>query len=505
MMLLLLGCSETGLQILQKEVADATSAISVTPTLLDFWGVASGESATLPFTVTSVGDAALQVESIDLAGSASFSFAGGGFDLPPGESREIEVTFTPQAPGEQSGTATVMSDDPEQPAVQVVLAGDGRVPSLVVTPDPWDFGALPLGCVDEVTLTLQNVGSVDLEIDDWTFAGSGLTFAPERDLPVTLAPYAYTTAVVTFAPSTAGLDAGVLSVTSNDPRGVVVATQSGEGLEAAQGLDRFTTETDPPVDVLFAVDRSTSMDDDAAGLAAAFGTFIERMGTVTSGWHIGVVTTDSGCINGGVLDSTTLDLSTVFGTAVSFGDDRDIVYDEALFQIVDAALDETGTGGCNEGFLREDALLHVIFVSDEPERSSEIASVWTWDWFVPRFQDYVTRPSLLVMSGVIDTDGCNEGADGYTEAIAATGGEALSICSGDWADRLATLATASLAYTWSFPLSAEPVAASIVVTVDSVVLAGGWTYDASSNVVVVDTLAPGATVEITYALATACP
>ncbi len=506
-LLALLGCSDTGLTALQKEEAEAWPAVSVSPTRLDFWGVQSGEAATLPFTVTSVGESALRVEEIRLEGVGAFTLVDGaeGFDLLPGESREIGVVFAPMEPGEQAAVATVVSDDPEQPEVVVDLLGDGRVPSLVITPDPWDFGALPLGCTDEKTLTFQNVGSVDLEVSDWSFVGEGLTFTSDATPPFSLTPYGYVTGVVTYAPITAGAVTGSVSVGSNDPRGVVSATQAGEGLAGGTGLDRFSTETNPPVDVLFAVDRSTSMDDDAAGLAAAFDTFIERLGTVTDGWHIGVTTTDSGCFNGGVLEVGTLDLEATFGTAVSFGDDRDIVYDEALFQLVDAALGETAAGGCNEGFLRPGALLHVIVVSDEPERSSELASVWTWDWFLPRFQGYASTSSLLRVSGVVDVDACNEGADGYDQVIDATGGEALSICTGDWAERLATLATASLAYTWTFALSTDPVVASIVVTVDGVALADGWTYDSGLNAVVVDTLTPGAAVEVAYELAAACP
>ncbi|MDP2311107.1 MAG: choice-of-anchor D domain-containing protein [Pseudomonadota bacterium] len=506
-LLTLQGCSDTGLKALEKDAADAWPAIVVSPSRLDFWSVGPGEAVTLPFTVTSVGETALRVTSIGLDGTGSFTLVDGaeGFDLLPGEFREIGVVFAPMAPGEQSAVATIASDDAEHPSVTVDLVGDGHVPSLVITPDPWAFGSLPLGCGDSVTLTLQNVGAVDLTVEDLAYAGPGFSFVPDSAPPLTLAPYAYTTGVVTFSPSAAGMGEGVLSVTSDDPRGVLTATQSGEGLGGGTGLDHFLTEADPPVDVLFAIDRSTSMTDDAAGLAAAFSTFIDRMGTVTTGWHIGVVTTDGGCLNGGVLDSSTADIATAFGAAVSFGADLDIVYDEALFRLVDAALDETGSGDCNAGFLREDALLHVIVVSDEPERSPEYASAWTWDWYLPRFESHVTRPSLLVVSGIVDLDGCSEGADGYAEAIAATGGEALSICAGDWGDRLAALAAASLAYTWSFPLSADPVAASIVVTVDGVALAGGWSYDASSNVVVVDTLAPGAAVDVAYDLASACP
>lgn len=505
--LALTGCSDTGLSALQKDVGDALPAIAVSPTRLDFLSVESGAAVTLPFTVASIGETALAVSSISLEGLGSFTLLDGaeGFDLLPGESRTIDVAFAPVEPGEQSGVVTVASDDPDHPEVTVDLLGDGRVPSLAITPDPWDFGALPLGCTDAVTLMLQNVGEIELEVDDWSYVGDGLTFSADLAPPFVLEPYEYVTAVVTYAPFTAGAVEGVLSVTSNDPRGTVTAFQSGEGIASESAVDTFVTPTDPPVDVLFAIDRSTSMDDDAVGLAAAFSTFIEQVGAVTGGWHIGVVTTDGGCFNGGVLDVTTPDLALVFAEAAIYGDDRDILYDEALFQIVDAALGETGAGGCNEGFLRDDALLHVIVVSDEPERSPEFASVWTWDWFLSRYQGYVTSPALLEVSGIVDVDGCNEGNDGYAEVIAATGGEALSICSGDWVDRLTRLATASLAYTWTFELSEAPVVASIVITVDGTEVPAGWLYDETLNAVVLDTLTPGSTVEVAYSISTGCP
>lgn len=508
MLLLLLACSDTSLHVREKEVGDALPAVSVTPTRLDFWDVGAGDTVVLPFTVWSVGDAALRVEGVTLEGDGDFALVDGGdgFDLLPGESRDIEVAFTPLSPGEHVAQALVLSDDPDVPEVPVDLAGGGDVPSLVVTPETWDFGALPTGCDDAVVVTLQNVGTDDLSVYSWGFEGDGFSIVADREPPFELAPYAWTTATITFAPTVGGAAEGVFSVSSNDPRGVVEAVQSGEGVVSGSGADSFSSPVDPPADILFVVDQSGSMDDDSAVLGGAFTTFIDTVSALTNGWHLGVVTTDSGCMNGGVLDASTRDLAATFASAVLYGEDRDIVYDEALFQILDAALRETGAGGCNEGFLRAGAPLHVIFVSDEPERSTDIASAWTWDWYLARWGGYVASESLLTLSGVLDTEGCNEGAGGYAEAIAATGGESLSICTSAWAADVAALAGLSLAYAWTFELSAEPVPASIVVEVDGAERATGWTYDAGLNAIVLDGgLEPGSTIDVRYDLATECP
>lgn len=505
-LLLLAACSDHVLSTKEPDVGDAWPAIAVTPDRLDFWNAGVGDVVTLPLTVASVGETSLRVESIVVEGDASFTLPEGGetFDLLAGEAREVPVAFTPLEAGDLVAAVIVRSDDPELPEVRVPLTGVGNVPNLVVTPASHDFGELPVGCADTLELTLQNVGTDTLEVTAWSYGGEGYTIASEREPPFELEPYAYVSATVTFSPLADGDVTGELSVESNDPHGVVVATQTGAGLGAGTGEDHFTSVADPPVDILLVVDRSGSMDDDAANIATAFDSFINTLGTVTSGWHLGVVTTDSGCFNGGLLTADAADLATTFGVAVVTGDDYDIVYDEALFQIADAALRETAAGGCNEGFLRERAPLHVVFVSDEPERSTEIAVVWTWDWYLARWLPYVASPDMFVVSGVVDTEGCNEGYSGYAEMIGATGGQARSICGADWAAHLAALAEISLASAWTFPLSGVPVPDTLVVMVDGVALTGSWHWDEAQNAVIIDSLEPGQSVDVTYTLATEC-
>ena len=179
-----------------------------------------------------------------------------------------------------------------------------------------------------------------------------------------------------------------------------------------------------------------------------------------------------------------------------------MLFRSALFQLVDLALEEAD-GGCNAGFLREDALLHVIVVSDEPERSTEQASAWTWGWYYDRWLDHVGGADLLRVSGVVDTEGCNEGDDGYDDAIAATDGEALSICSADWAGHVARLAEASINQLWTFDLTEVPAAGSLSVTVDGSAWTD-WAWNTDRNTVTVDGVTAGQTVVVTYTIAQPC-
>lgn len=502
----LLGCQDYGFSRKANGPGGDTPAIEVAPTLLDFWSVRSGEEQVLSFTISSVGDGTLSIDELIPSGSGSFTLldADTPFNLAPGDSAELRVAFTPLDPGTQTGAITVNSNDPDRGSVDVDLTGSGLLPWLEITPDSYDFGDFVIPCTDALQLTLQNTGDDTLHVSDVQYLGDGqLHLREDMEVPFSLSPGSYTTAWVDLDPAYEGDVTGTLSVTSNDPRGVVEATQSAVAAWAGDGHDSFTVETDPPVDLLFAVDQSSSMNDDAVSLADNFSVFIEALQTVTSGWHLGVVTYDHGCFNDGVLDASTTDLDAVFAEAVAAGDD-DIANTEALFRLVDRALQQTDSKSCNQDFLREGAPLHIIVVSDEPERSTETASAWTWDYWLARYTTYVDGDSLLKVSGVLDVDGCNEGAEGYAEAVAATGGLALSICSGDWSDYALQLAEASTEFAWVYAPSQEAVPTSVTVTVDGVEQSTGWSWDDSLGAVVFASRPEGSTVELSYKLVSEC-
>jgi hypothetical protein len=153
------------------------------------------------------------------------------------------------------------------------------------------------------------------------------------------------------------------------------------------------------VDLLFVIDDSISMDDEQAGLIAAFPEFITAMQTELAdadGYHIGVVTTDvyagdmtcgqeRGTLvthTGGTASSNAQcdpyssgkrfmteqdDLDARFACAAQVGTMGDP--DERPVETMLAALSpgQLAVGGCNEGFLRDDALLVVVIITDEED------------------------------------------------------------------------------------------------------------------------------------------
>jgi hypothetical protein len=153
------------------------------------------------------------------------------------------------------------------------------------------------------------------------------------------------------------------------------------------------------VDFLFVIDSSNSMETNQAALIASFPEFVDGIvGTLedVDDFHVGVVTSDAypfngpGCTILGALVTQTggkdsgMETCTPFATAARFMTEADDLPDAfacAALVGTAGANDEAMMGGalnaispalgatdaCNEGFIREDALLVMVLISDEDD------------------------------------------------------------------------------------------------------------------------------------------
>jgi hypothetical protein len=252
---------------------------------------------------------------------------------------------------------------------------------------------------------------------------------------------------------------------------------------------------------MFCVDQSGSMDDDQRSLASNFGTFITQLSRYTTDWQIVVVNDDNGCNNtGGYLTNASPDYEGIFERAVGQGGG---MLTESLLTVSSTAVDKTDSGECNQGFMRADALLHIILVSDEPEQS-----VQSWSYYVAAIQAKKGSVANVKISAIAGDypGGCGSAAAGigYYEAVNATGGEFLSICS-NWSTMVETLADASIQLS-EYELSHTADPDTITVRVNSSVVSAGWSYDPAMNAVVFTQNIPaeGDTVRITYSAFATC-
>ena len=370
--------------------------------------------------------------------------------------------------------------------------GTAAVDALVFEPSSYDFGEVSVGATTLGELALRNGGDEPVELASLAVEGDTFALVTDPVLPADIDAGAAVILTVAYEPDDEGMHGGVLIATPSSGE-VVTAVLTGVGLAPREVTDELTINN-PAVDLLFSADQSGSMDDDLASLARAFGSFIEVLSETTTDWRILVVNDDDGCSTSGVLTPTSPGYEETFERAIRSGGGY---YTESLLTVATQALAQTDAGGCNEGFLRDDALLHVIVTSDEPDQSTD-----SWGAYVTAMEAHKPQVQQLRFSAVAGDypTGCDNASagTGYYEAVLATEGVFLSICD-RWQDNAPALASAS-AWIWQVPLSETPDPDTLAVTVEGSAREDGWHYDSDINAVTFDEGFPKAyhTVQVSY-------
>ncbi|MBT7619276.1 MAG: choice-of-anchor D domain-containing protein, partial [Calditrichaeota bacterium] len=113
------------IHILELEEPPQQPQISIVPEAIDFGDVDYWSPVTAQIEISNDGNAELTVTNIVTTGESFEVDFPGQFDLAPGESRQIEITFTPREFGEISGVLMVNSNDPIDEEVVINLLGTG--------------------------------------------------------------------------------------------------------------------------------------------------------------------------------------------------------------------------------------------------------------------------------------------------------------------------------------------------------------------------------------------
>jgi hypothetical protein len=262
--------------------------------------------------------------------------------------------------------------------------------------------------------------------------------------------------------------------------------------------DAFEGTSTSSVDVVVFADTSGSMTDELVTLGQTVQPFVERLAERVDDWQLAAVTGDTGCAVSGILTPNTPDYADRFAVAIVLPVGSEFSAEMGL-QNVTLVVENSGPGTCNEGLVRG-GTLHAIFVTDENEESPgyDRAPDYWRDWF-DRMADAHGDPSQVQLSAVAGPtpNGCF-GADpafGYDAAVAATGGEFLSICD-DWASQIDIIAD-TVGLQSRFELTHTPVESTIQVWVDDDET--DFTYEVAANTIVLDEpLEPGATLIVLY-------
>lgn len=395
--------------------------------------------------------------------------------LAPHESSRQRLTIGGRSPIDWGTLSAIGEADSERTVEEsselnnLSTAAEVVVHPFVSDPPVLDFGLVPVGCNYIGGLGLQGVSFSAVEVLSATIAAQA---APEYRLSSTLRPMTlerFHTLLLSlqFRPARPGRIRSELVVSYRGSETPFIVPLLGEGADPTEvRREHFVQNQTPKIDVLFVVHRSPSMPAFQAKLAQSFGLFLDAVATAGADWNVGVATTEFTHGDGGRLlgDPLIIDASTPAATdtfrerVVGIGTDGWSNFGlESSYHVV------------SHGFMREDAGLVLIYVSDSDDAGGRPSALFADDFGVlkSRGTNWHFQANAIVGVG----SPCSGTALGGQYSLLAqlwTSGTALDICAEDWSAALQQLGSAELGYRDHFVLSTVARSHSVRVYVDGV-------------------------------------
>ncbi len=547
---------------------------TTSPTEGDFGLVAPGAQKDLAFTITNNAVTAGQIcifSGMELGSGSdlAFSIVGGNIiekELQPQQSFEVVVRVAPTGPTPTvlqtlTGQLVFNSTSPAKPQASIPLHASVGPSCITVTPDPLIFGTLKVGCSSsERSLHIYNTCNTPVTIKklevqaaagqpaggancssasacpEFTLVGQptiptgGLQLQPGGSAPVSLK--------VKYLPIDVGSDSGAIALDAiqNGQSITSLVGLKGNGDSRGVQIDTYAQEFKPKADILLVVDDSCSMENKQNSLGANFDSFITFAKSADVDYQIGVTTTTNqacdptpfGCaasMSKGpsgrlVTDSitnlkfvtpATPALADVFARLVKVG-----IAGSALEQALATsvlALTPPLIGNENAGFLRPEASLAVVIVSDAADQSPEPVTYYQNLLVNVKGIERLSSFSFNTITPTLNSpplnctyDDTTANSSRFAPIVSFTSGVSEEICNTNWSIALQTLGKTAFGYRTQFFLNGTPDLAKqdIIVRINGVVTPNGpstWEYEAVTNSVKfnpVATPAPGSSMDIEY-------
>ena len=511
---LLVGCSDISLGKIELR----ESEILVHPTHLNFGNLISGqESGQDSFTVINTGDDDLTITSpFLLFGEEKYELAqlpDEDLILSAGELTEFYVSYTPETYEHNLGTIEFQSNDSSEPVLQVTLEGHGDAPVMTVDPVEFDYGSISIGCDNEERVTITNDGNLLLVIDDVVQmvtqpADIALEFGSLPELPWLLEPGISVDFLVSYVPNDIGQDDSRTTITGSDPVSPIIeAIQYGFGDVEQYYVETHIQAEIQVLDILWVIDDSGSMNRVQQNLSSNMQAFMNVFAYSQADYRMSVITTSDPLIYQ-IIDPSHVDATGAMQQMITVG-----IYgsgNERGLEMAYLALSDTASAGPGGAFFRSYADLVVIFVSDEPDHSTQ--SITTYNNFFANLKPAGAFIPYAVIGDV--PDGCYHSngigtvyfhpGEGYWDVVDYFSSSWFSICASGWGSQLQSLAS-NIAGRWSYELEElDPIETSIEVMINGQLqLPTDWNYNQSTNSVEFNTGTvpdPGDTIEINYAV-----
>ncbi|HNC94518.1 MAG TPA: hypothetical protein PKW90_00265, partial [Myxococcota bacterium] len=367
-----------------------------------------------------------------------------------------------------------------QPGEQILrLEADGLAPELESGPARAE--ATVVGCASPAGVEIRNNGREKLHLS----AVHALTTELEiTGYPAEVGPGETASLDIMFIPERTGNRTLVLQIESDDPQKPSASiTVEGLGFEGSRIQESFRYYPTERTDILVLSEGASVQGPDASSF------YLDQLRTDNVDYQITALSGSSPCPTGSPAFATRSDTA-LQGSAVMNRAFRQAggPWDSRLPDLALLALGQTGSGGCLEGFRREDANLEVLLVADGPGEEPAPG-------LLAQLQQLA--PAGLRISGLLPQS-CGS-IPTWEELVGRTGGHLEDACSLDWEaafQRLGELPNAQEPV--AYPLDQVPVPSSIGVEVSGVPWTD-WHWESATNEVVMDSApALGSSVVIEY-------
>jgi hypothetical protein len=381
---------------------------------------------------------------------------------------------------------------------------DGGV-SLSIMPPAVDFGARPLGCSSMAQpISASPVGAavtvVDLRIDgpqSFTFSAA----ATPRLVPLGQG----FDVVLRHQPGSLGREEASLEIETIEA-GTFAVPLAGTGIEP-EVTDTFQQVPDQ-VDVVLVIDDSASMAQHQMRMAIESTALLNHLQANRYDFHIGVTTTDPsppiGAFHGApiYLTPTSPNLAVDLRMRVVPGTSGSAT-EQGLGAAIGAVTPPL-INGLHAGFLRPDAALMVVILSDEDD-----ASATDPNNAIAAITGTKSSASMVAINAIVSTTlscGVSIGT-AYINVAAATGGVVADLCAPSWATAVTSIPPSAVPPTVTFSLSQRPDPATIQVQIDGVIQPPNtWVYAQGANQILFPpNFAPPYASEITVRYQRGCP
>ncbi|MEL6187983.1 MAG: hypothetical protein AAFU79_25450, partial [Myxococcota bacterium] len=426
--------------------------------------------------------------------------------LPARETTTLTVRYRPETEVGDFGRLTILTNDAQNPRAQVELFGAAAPVLFDVFPREVDFGTvayrpIPGGTRSQCASSARvvqgfNIGAAPVQVSNTeieatsdplfqissvTVDGAPVDFTQPYEVPVN----AEMRVSMIFSPSRRIPEGhlGTLRLDHNGPQGSDQIRLTGNGGNDGATEDVFTQLPGPKVDILWVIDNSCSMFDEQARLIGNLSQFVGFADAQNADYQMAVTDTDAESPTAGEFDRC-FPHPTIVGSSYADRATRETAF-RCMFDVgingsgreaglgaakraLERALDPNLSPNANAGFIRDDANLVVVSVSDEDDQSFDPLPVMR-DFFYSikgsRNPERFTAHAIAypVAEPCIPESTFGSPGFGYSWMARETGGRFFNLCNEDWSPILDDIAQVTFTPLDSWELSRQADPATIVV------------------------------------------